>query len=317
MLRASYINKANCGPEFDHWHNMTCRQFSITECDIPNEPDFSGSVQSWNFGALTFGDVSARTRDRHLPLVRSASDIRSDPRDHFMLFLIQSGEIGFLQSDRSATAKPGDIVLYDQARPFTVDFMGDARGLVVAVPRPHAASRLDGFENLTARRLSAQSYPAKFARSVLSQLQSSQNEDPAGFSPKMEASALDLIFGSIEQSFFPSDLKMLDRREGQLRKVKNYMLDNLQEPDMNIDSICSVLGVSPRSLNRLFSSEGMTPMRWLWKKRLEGAFKAIAGSRPSSITDVAYDFGFRDVSHFSRAFRKEFGHAPSALLRRS
>lgn len=317
MLQSSYINKGNSDAGFDRWHNMTCRQFSTTECDIPNEPGFTGSVESWKVGALTFGNVSAKAPDRQLPLVRSAPDIRSDPRDHIMLVLVQSGEIGFLQSDRAARAKPGDIVLYDQASPFTVDFMGDARSLIVAVPRPHAVSRIEGVTGLTARRLSGQSYAARFARSILSQFETPEDEGAAEFSPKMEASALDLIFGSIEQRFLPEDMRIQDHRQRQLNRIKHYLLNNLQETDLSIESICAIQGISPRSLNRLFVSEGMTPIRWLWKKRLEGAYKAITQGRPLSITEIAYDFGFRDASHFSRAFKREFGHAPSSVSRRS
>lgn len=316
MQQQSYINRGNYGAGFEHWHDMTCRQFSTTECDIPNEPNFNGEVKSWSFGALHFGDVSARTGGVHLPLVRSAQDIRRDPRDHIMLVLIQSGEIGFLQADRNTTAKPGDIVLYDQANPFTVNYMGNARSLIVAVPRHQAVSRLEQVADFTARRLPSASYAARFFRSILSELQSSADADAADFSPKLESSALDLMFSSVEQCFLPDAAQFQGHRQGQLNKIKRYMLDNLQDTDLSIDRVCAMQGVSPRSLNRLFSSEGMTPMRWLWKQRLEASYKVIAQGQPVSITNIAYDYGFRDVSHFSRAFKREFGRSPSAVLLR-
>lgn len=316
MQYSSYINRRT-SKGFDRWHDQTCRQFSTTECDIQSEPDFSGSVTSWEAGALRFGELSAKTRDRHLPLVRDEADIRRDPRDHIMLFQVQSGEVGFQQSERNTTAKPGDLVLYDQATPFTVDFMGNTRGLVVAVPRSEAISRLATVDRLTARRLPGSSQASRFAASILKQFCPSEDEEKPNISRKVESSALDLIFGSIEQCLHPHETAIEHYRQKQLQGIKQYILGNLHDPDLNIENICAAQGVSPRSLNRAFSSEGTTPIRWLWKKRLEGSYTVITQGKFVSITEVAYEFGFRDVSHFSRAFKSEFGRTPSSLLRRS
>ncbi|WP_245840690.1 helix-turn-helix domain-containing protein [Puniceibacterium sediminis] len=296
---------------------MTCRNFSTTECGIAKKREFTGSVRSWRSGALGFGDVAAKSADRHLSLVRSASDIRMDPRDHIMVFLSLKGKLGMKQSDRSTVLGPGDVALYDQAAPFTLDFIGDSRGLVMAVERSFVTTRLEGVADLTARRISGQSHAGKFTQSLLSRFQDFENEGDADISAKMESSVLDLIFGSVEHCFRPDCSQSNDHRDKQLRKIKDYLLGNLQDTNLNLDMICGIHGVSPRSLNRLFSAEGTTPMRWLWKMRLQGAYRAITEGRSGSITDIAFDFGFSDASHFSQAFKREFGRSPSSILLRS
>lgn len=57
---------------------------------------------------------------------------------------------------------------------------------------------------------------------------------------------------------------------------------------------------------------GTTPGRWLMAKRLERAHYQIAVQkrRPS---EVYLDLGFEDLSHFSFAFKKQFGKSPSEL----
>lgn len=314
MLHLRNAEIERMGGGFESWHQSTCRDFSTTECEIPTDVVFSGSVKSWRSGSLAFGDVAAKSKGANMPLIRRQTDIRKDPRDHIMLYVVTKGEIGLGQSGRSVFVQNGDVVLYDQAKPFRIEFIEDARGLVMAIPRAHATTRLGNLTDLTACSIPRQTQAAKFTRSIISQFQPSTDGDMMDISPKMEASALDLIFGSIEH-YFQGPLRLSQgHRKDQLRKIKDYLVGNLADTDLSVDTICAVQAISPRSLNRLFSTEGTTPMRWLWQTRLEEAYRRIMRGGIYSITDVAYDTGFTDVSHFSRAFKKAFGQTPSSLL---
>jgi AraC-like DNA-binding protein len=71
--------------------------------------------------------------------------------------------------------------------------------------------------------------------------------------------------------------------------------------------------VSERQANRLLASEGTSVRRLLTQRRLEKCREALVDplQRHRSIGDIASSFGFRDMSHFTHAFRDEYGHAPS------
>jgi AraC-like DNA-binding protein len=58
-----------------------------------------------------------------------------------------------------------------------------------------------------------------------------------------------------------------------------------------------------------------TPNRWLLNKRLEEAYYLIKEKHWKS-TDVFLEVGFKDYSHFSVAFKKAFGCAPSLFAAR-
>jgi AraC-like DNA-binding protein len=64
-----------------------------------------------------------------------------------------------------------------------------------------------------------------------------------------------------------------------------------------------------RDFERIFHS---TPSRWLQQRRLQEAHYLIKekGKAPS---DVYLDVGFEDLSHFSFAFKKTYGIAPSRI----
>ena len=56
-----------------------------------------------------------------------------------------------------------------------------------------------------------------------------------------------------------------------------------------------------------------TPQRWLTQKRLELAHYQFVEKHKKPI-DVCYEVGFENLSHFSHAFKKHFGYAPTELL---
>jgi len=53
-----------------------------------------------------------------------------------------------------------------------------------------------------------------------------------------------------------------------------------------------------------------TPGKWLTQRRVKHAAHLIANTN-LSISEVAYDAGFEDLSHFSRAFKNVIGSSPS------
>jgi AraC-like DNA-binding protein len=57
---------------------------------------------------------------------------------------------------------------------------------------------------------------------------------------------------------------------------------------------------------------GTTPQRWLTRKRLELAHYELTQHRKRPV-DVYLEAGFEDLSHFSFAFKKQFGYAPGAV----
>ena len=54
-----------------------------------------------------------------------------------------------------------------------------------------------------------------------------------------------------------------------------------------------------------------SPGKWLLQRRLEHSAKLLRNS-PMNVTEVAFESGFEDVSHFSRVFKERFGVPPLA-----
>lgn len=65
-----------------------------------------------------------------------------------------------------------------------------------------------------------------------------------------------------------------------------------------------------RDFKKIYAS---TPQRWLTKKRLELAHYQLVEKKKKPI-DVCYEVGFENLSHFSFAFKKQFGYSPTELV---
>jgi AraC-like DNA-binding protein len=79
---------------------------------------------------------------------------------------------------------------------------------------------------------------------------------------------------------------------------------------INLESAALKAGLSPFHFLRLFSSVlGLTPHQYLVRARLRHAARLLADD-DRSITDVAFDVGFGDLSNFVRTFHRAAGASP-------
>ena len=97
-------------------------------------------------------------------------------------------------------------------------------------------------------------------------------------------------------------------------RVRDYIRRHLRNPDLSVDTIATAMGCSPRYIHKIFEGQE-TVSRMIWSLRLERCREALMASSGASttLTELAYDFGFSSSGHFSRAFKERFGTTPSAL----
>jgi AraC-like DNA-binding protein len=77
--------------------------------------------------------------------------------------------------------------------------------------------------------------------------------------------------------------------------------------------LAELCGVSLRTLQRHFAANyNCTLSAWLKKIRLRTAYSRI--HEGEAVKVVAYDLGFKQLSHFSRVFKQAHGVPPSMLF---
>ncbi|MDB5979907.1 MAG: hypothetical protein JWQ69_922 [Pseudomonas sp.] len=296
---------------FDVWHEATCRNFSLSESRRASNGAFSSRISSREFGSLMFSDVSASSLEG-VSLDRDAAHIRKDPRDQFMLYMVTEGEVNLAQEHRQAHAQVGDLFLYDQTQPFRLEFPPAYRAVMVNIPRPLLEARLNNARRMTAQRVAGTSNLGALTGSMLRQMMQFDDPMQETITSRLSESLLDILSTTFEaQSAHPALPPSADHRL--LAQVKRYMLANLEDTTLDLETIARAQHTAPRTLNRMFAAEGTTPIRWLWQQRLTASYQALSERRVASVTEAALSFGFSDLSHFSRAFKKAFGTSPQDL----
>jgi AraC-like DNA-binding protein len=87
-------------------------------------------------------------------------------------------------------------------------------------------------------------------------------------------------------------------------------IDAHSHQEIDLEGAAAQSDVSPFHFLRLFSSVlGVTPHQYLVRSRLRHAARLLAEDE-NSITDIAYDVGFGDLSNFVRTFHRAAGVSP-------
>jgi AraC-like DNA-binding protein len=98
-----------------------------------------------------------------------------------------------------------------------------------------------------------------------------------------------------------------------VQEVEAYVAAAHDRP-VHVSEICTVLGVSRRTLHRAFADTLDTgPASYLRRRRLMAAHHALQsiGSTHSTIADIAFQYGFTERHRFARYYKSMFGQSPS------
>jgi len=100
--------------------------------------------------------------------------------------------------------------------------------------------------------------------------------------------------------------------ELQLEALFAFCRQHLHDADLSAQRAADHIGISVRTLHSRFRQSGRSFGRWLLEQRLQGCSVALRDprQRPLNISQIAYAWGFNDLSYFNRAFRRRFDRTP-------
>lgn len=227
--------------------------------------------------------------------------------------LFQTHGISYFEQDgRRVEVAAGDCLAYDVSRPHNIVSPSRTRHEVVIVPVALLEERELRLERMTACKLSARTGSARVARDFVHMALAKSSILSADAATNVANTLLDVLLTSIRD--MTSERSRCSPATMRLR-VHTFILENLRDPDLNVERISGALGCTKRYLHMLFSDSDMTISDYIWQARLNSCRQELETRNGKSVTQVSFSWGFSSSSHFSRTFRKQFGVVPSSLSR--
>ncbi|MDP4208748.1 MAG: two-component regulator propeller domain-containing protein [Bacteroidota bacterium] len=105
----------------------------------------------------------------------------------------------------------------------------------------------------------------------------------------------------------PSNVTITSPDERFLQKVIDIIEKNIDDPDLDIERFAAAVGTSRMQLYRKISAlTDMTVKEFIRNIRLKRAAQLLT-QNVMTVSEVAYAVGFRDLSHFRKCFRQQYG----------
>lgn len=109
------------------------------------------------------------------------------------------------------------------------------------------------------------------------------------------------------------------KRSSQVERISTLLdwIDEHYAEQLSLDRLAEVSGLSKKYICRIFKKyTDRTPIGYINEIRIENACYELTNAE-ASITDIAYNNGFEDVSYFSKLFKSHKGVSPSEYKKRS
>ncbi|WP_333762804.1 helix-turn-helix domain-containing protein [Streptomyces sp. IBSBF 2390] len=221
-----------------------------------------------------------------------------------------AGRATLLQDGRRVTAGPGDMMVYDTARPYTLDFPERFAGRVVQLPRRALDVPDEHLRDITATPITATAGLGAILTPFLATLVGEAHSCPPAVAGRLASSAVDLFTTLVAER---SRAGIADTaREQLVLRIRDHIDRHLGNPDLAPETVAGAHHISVRYLHRLFEDEGITVARLIQRRRLQECARELArgGGAAPAVSAIAQRWGFVNPAHFSRVFRGAYGHSP-------
>ena len=279
------------------------------------EESIDVALQTYLMGPLIFGRTEGKKKGEtglgglEFAYSRSSRKIAETALDIIVIdVVIDGGDVG-LSDDNEAVARPGDIFIQDMTRPFHIQTRAHA-SLHLAIPRALFQRSDSDMATLQGKIICGQSAPGALIRSHLCTLWDQASRIRPEDADSIARSTLDLVTGlSLPADRRPEETGAISG--ACIFTLKRFIDHHLSRPDLGPALLCRQFGLSRATLYRLFAPLGGVAQH-IRGRRLRRACDDLANpaNLHRQISEIAYSWGFNDLSAFARAFKVEFGMTP-------
>ena len=287
---------------------------------------FAKAAASMDWSPLTDGQVHQRATVHRVPglgviegtRTNTGSQARLTPllisADDLVLTIQTAGSFVLSQLGREARLGPGDAVLGSSSDVMTAMQMPKSQFIALCFPRHTLEPALQDGQNQVCVRVPGEVEALRLLRSYLSTVLSAGALHSPTLRDRVVAHIYDLVALTLRPN--PDVLATAQQRSlpaARLCRIKSDIVASFGDVGLSEASVARRHRLTPRYLRILFAREGTTFSDYLRGTRLTRAHQLLTDrrNRGRTISSIAYEVGFSDLSHFNRLFRKQYGICPS------
>jgi AraC-like DNA-binding protein len=189
---------------------------------------------------------------------------------------------------------------------------GDPALIYVRIPAAELRGRLACVDDHVGRRFSANENMTRLLVGLIRGVAEIFADRPP---PNPEALATEIVSFVVLAIGAENRGAVVDVRNGRYqlrRRIFDYIESRLADQDLSPKAIAASCRISLSYLYGLFNDDGTTVGQFVQLKRLQQAYEWLVADQSGhrTVSEVAYGVGFKNVSHFSRAFSRQFGMSP-------
>lgn len=264
------------------------------------------------------GTIYSRTLRNGLNVARIAASAQSlgyltAEDDELWCALHLEGEVTFGSLAEQGKLATGDLTYGTSCTAATFDFESDFRYFILRVPRALVDARLTPLMRKHAGRIVRRGAVGH----VLTQLLSALAETIDTLGPAHVTWLEDMLLECLLQALSAgqpgeSGGDESNHQSSVFDRVCKTIEVRLGDPELKLTAIAAEHRISVRYLQKLFESRGHSFSSFLRGKRLERCRVELVSPlyQHLPVADVFSRWGFSDASHFSHAFRNQFGMSP-------
>jgi AraC-like DNA-binding protein len=277
-----------------------------------------GYIASSSSVAIALPDLRISVSTSSAVAVRRTRELLSDGNDNLRLIILRRSPAAgtATQFGREITVDPGGAVLLSNAEQNTYALPPSVRLRVLHLRPQVLRPLLHNFDACLARPIARQVEGLRLVSNYVEGLTAEPALNDPDFARLVVAQIYDLaavILGATREA--GEIAKGRGLRVARLRSIKVDITENLANSTLSVDAVAVRQQVSPRYIQMLFEEEGTTFSQYVIGQRLVRAHRILTDPRfaDRSISSVAFEIGFGDLSYFNRAFRRCYGGTPSEV----
>jgi AraC-like DNA-binding protein len=235
----------------------------------------------------------------------------------FTLMLSVKGAMRLSQSGREMRLAPGDFTLCDSHSPGRIFFDERNRAISLLVPDELLRRFIPAPEAVCEQRIDGNAGLGRVVSRMLPSIWTEVSEGlPTELGDSVARSILELVatcYALHGRSRATDTHGAPQTKRARASHIKYVLETSLADPDLGVRTVADSLRISVRYVHRLFAAEGETVSQYILRRRLEECATQLANPRWSgeTMTQIAVNWGFSSLPHFSRSFRSRFGVSPS------